>query len=85
MFVDVIHTLEFFTYVDWPRERTDTDFQFALQFVEYVKRITALTVKFVYKYDYRCVAHTTHFHQFAGLPLHAFGYIDNDDYTVDCC
>ena len=71
--------------VDRPTEGTYVYFQLCFQFVQNVERVATLTIEFVDKHNYRCVAHTTHLHEFASLCFNTFRNIDYDNYAIYCC
>ena len=83
VFVDIVDALEPGADIDGPTEGTDADFQFGFQFVEDVEGVAALAVEFVDENNHGGVAHTAHFHEFAGLLLDALGHVDHDDYGID--
>ena len=85
MLIDVVDAFELGAYIDRPRQRTYADFQFAFEFVENVERVAPLAVELIDEDNHRSVAHTAHFHEFAGLLLDTFGHVDNDDDRVDGC
>ena len=80
----VIHAFEVRTYVDGPAQRAHAYLQLLLQLVENVKRVAALVVELVDKYNHRSVAHAAHLHQLARLCLHAFCHVHHYNHAVYC-
>ncbi len=82
LLIYIIYTLELHSLIDRPAQRTHLYLQFLLQFVEQVERVAAFTVHLVDEYDYRCLPHAAHRHQFSRLCLHTLGTVHHDNGRV---
>ena len=78
MFIEIVDTFEFGTYVDRPREWSHGNLQLLLQLIKNIEGVTSLAVKLVYENDDRGFSHAAYLHQSSCLGLHALCHIDHN-------
>ena len=82
LLIDVVHSLELGSLIDWPRQGAHLYFKFLLKLVKQVEGVAPFAVHLVDEDDYRRVAHAAYVHQLARLRLHALRPVHHDDGRV---
>ena len=71
------NALQVFPHTDWPGDRRASNFEYLLDFVQQVDRITAFAIELVNESDNWRIAQAADFHQFDSTGLDPLGAIND--------